>query len=202
MGVIALKPDETVLFPAPFQEDEVYPVVITTNRVVRIDAKAQKHEIETSRITFVGKASKRPFLLPGIALVFLGLPAVIFGIYLWVSVLGLKGFEEGEEAPVNEAGETITNPDYTRIYAIASAAGGLLFMAGGALLIRKQRFFVTAQAGKGAVFRLPVADKMAQTQVMMMIQGAITSQKAQAKAQAQAQAAMAAAQAPPPPAKR
>jgi hypothetical protein len=201
MGVISLKPDENVFFPAPFQEDEVYPVIVTSHRVIRIDAKAQKHEVDVGKVTFVGKQSKRPFLFPGIALLLLGLPGVVFGIYLWVSVLGMKGFEEGEEAPVNEAGETVTNPDHTRIYAVASAALGLIFMAGGALLIRKQRHYVNCQAGK-AMYKLPVADKTAQTQVLMTIQAAINTQKAQAKAAQQAAAALAAAQAPPPQAKR
>jgi len=201
MGVISLKPDENVFFPAPFQEDEVYPVIVTSHRVIRIDAKAQKHEVGVGQVTFVGKASKRPFMFPGIALILLGLPGLVFGIYLWVSVMGMKGFEEGEEAPVNEQGETITNPDHTRIYAIASAAVSLLFMAGGALLIRKQRHWVNCQAGK-VVWKLPVADTTAQTQVLMTIQAAINGAKAQAKAAAASAAALAAAQAPPPQAKK
>ncbi len=205
MGSIALKPDETVFYPAPYVEDEVYPVVITTKRVLQTlnDKKQDKRvEMEVEKITFVGRSQKRPRLVIGIGMVFIGLPLVLLGAYWWYTVHGMPTFDE---QPPSMENSDMEDPFTVRIKAVAVAAAGALLCIGGYLLGKKQTFAVICRGGKRAL-KLPVADKQQQTQVVMTLQGAVSSAKATTKATAaaaaaQAQQAAALAAVAPPPAK-
>jgi|GEM_PF-2853800 len=192
MASIVLKPEESVLYPAPYEEDAVFPVVITTKRVIQtiVDKKQDKRvEMEIEKITFVGRAQKRPRLVPGLALFFLGFPLVLLGAYWWYSVNGMPSFEE--QPPSMENSE-MEDPMSVRIKAIIAAAAGVLLCGGGFLLGKKQNHTVVCKAGKRAL-KLPVADKQAQTQVVMTLQSSVSSAKATTKAAAQVAAAQAAA---------
>ena len=204
MGSIVLKPDETVFYPAPFVEDEVYPVVITTKRVLQtiVDKKQDKRvEMDVEKVTFVGRSQKRPRLVIGIGMIFIGLPLVILGAYWWYTVHGMPTFDE---QPPSMENSDMEDPMTVRIKAVAVAAAGAILCIGGFLLGKKQTFAVVCRGPKRNM-RLPVADKQQQTQLVMTLQAAMSSAKsqnkaaaAQAAAQAANAAAMAAATAPPP----
>jgi hypothetical protein len=186
-----LKPTEQVFYPAPLNEDEINPVIITSKRLIQFSPQGKPTEVEIGKLNYVGKASKRPLLFVGLVLLGIGLPGLIYGLYLWISVHGMPTFEE--QPPPPDQAETAEDPFKVRVMAVIFGAVGLLFCAGGVLAGKKQRFTVVAKAEKKKPFRLPVKDKQAQTQVMMTLQSAMASAKTQEKAAAASKAAAAAA---------
>lgn len=177
MGILALRSQEQVLFPAPYVEDEVVPLIITSQRVVQMGEKGPV-ELEAGKITFLGRHSNRPFIFLGLFFLFLGLPLLGFGGYLWLSVRGYPGFKE--KPPDANVASELVDPDTTRLQAIACGVGGLLLGAIGLLCAKRQRHAVMCRAGK-RVLKLKVKDKNAQTQVLMTVQAIVNTFKAQEK---------------------
>lgn len=171
MGMIALKPQEQVFFPAPYVEDEVAPLIITNQRVVQMGDSGPQ-EVDAGKITFLGRHSVRPLLFLGLFFVFCGLPVVGYGGYLWLSVRGMPGFKDQPPDPSVQ----IEDPDTIRLEAIAAGVGGLVLMALGALCVKRRRHMVICRAGK-RVLKLKVKDKNVQTQVLMTVQAVVNSVK-------------------------
>lgn len=175
MGMIALRPQEQVLFPAPYVEDEVVPLIITSQRVVQMGERGPL-EVEAGKISFLGRHSNRPFIFLGLFFFFIGLPLVGVGGYLWLSVRGMPGFKEQPPDP----DVVIEDPDTVRLEAIACGVGGILLAAIGLLCAKRQRHAVMCRAGK-RVLKLKVKDKNAQTQVLMTVQAVVSTLKTQEK---------------------
>jgi hypothetical protein len=171
MGMVELRSMETVLYPAPYVEDEVVPLLVTNQRVIVFGQ--QRHELEAKKITFVGRQSTRPLLFLGLFFLLTGLPVIGYGAYLWISVRGMATFEE--QKPAEDMPE-FEDPGRVRLKAIGIAVAGILWGGVGFLCARKQRHVVVCRADK-RVLKLRVRDKTAQTQVMMTVQAALGGAK-------------------------
>ncbi len=171
MGMVDLRPQESVFYPAPYVEDEIVPLIITNQRVIVLGNN--RHELEAKKITFVGRQSSRPLLFLGLFFLLTALPVVGYGAYLWFSVRGMPTFEE--QKPAEDVPE-FEDPGRVRLKAAVLMLAGVLWGGAGLLLCKKQRHVVVCRADK-RVLKLRVKDKTAQTQVMMTVQAVLTTTK-------------------------
>jgi hypothetical protein len=171
--MVELRPQETVFFPAPYDENEYAPLIITSQRVLQMEGD-KRREIDGGKISFVGRSSTRPLIFIGLFFVLSGLPMAGYGAYLWISVLGMPTFEE-KPPSVEDPG--FEDPGKVRITAIIFAAIGLVLIAIGLLLAKRKRHIVIVRGDK-KVLKLKVKDKTAQQQVMMTVQAMMQAAKA------------------------
>jgi hypothetical protein len=179
--MVELRPQESVFFPAPYDENEYAPLIITSQRVLQMEGD-KRREIDGGKISFVGRSSTRPLIFIGLFFLLSGLPMAGYGAYLWISVLGMPTFEE-KPPSVEDPG--FEDPGKVRITAIIFAAIGILLIAIGLLLAKRKRHIVIVRGDK-KVLKLKVKDKTAQQQVMMTVQAMMQSAKASAQAAAAA----------------
>ncbi|HZQ00116.1 MAG TPA: hypothetical protein VFB13_11290 [Reyranella sp.] len=181
MGMVELRPQESVFFPAPYDENEYTPLIITSQRVLQMEGD-KRREMDGGKIGFVGRSSTRPLIFFGLFFLLCGLPVLGYGAYLWISVLGMPTFEE-KPPSVEDPG--FEDPGKVRIWAIVLAAIGIVLLAIGLLLAKRKRHLVIVR-GEKKVMKLKVKDKTAQQQVMMTIQAMMNAAKASAQAAAAA----------------
>lgn len=179
--MVELRPQESVFFPAPYDENEYTPLIITSQRVLQMEGD-KRREMDGGKITFVGRSSSRPLIFFGLFFLLCGLPVAGYGVYLWISVLGMPTFEE-KPPSVEDPG--FEDPGKVRIWAIVFAAIGIVLIAIGLLLAKRKRHLVVVR-GEKKVMKLKVKDKTAQQQVMMTIQAMMNAAKATAQAAAAA----------------
>jgi hypothetical protein len=172
MAMVELKQGETVLFPAPYEEDKVVPLIVTTLRVLQF-TKDQRQELDAKKITFLGRQSSRPLIFLALFFILTGLPVVGYGAYLYLSVRGMPSFAE---QPPTEENPDFEDPGTVRIKAAIFGVIGLLWMAAGVLCGKRQRHVVVCRAGK-QVMKLIVKDKIQQTQVLMTLQSTMQTAK-------------------------
>jgi hypothetical protein len=173
MGMLELKQGETVLFPAPYEEDKFVPVIVTTLRVLQFTKGDKRQELDATKITFLGRQSSRPLIFIAVFFLLTGLPVVGYGAYLYLSVRGMPSFSEQPPAEENPEFE---DPGMVRIKGAVIAALGLLWMAAGVLCAKKQRHVVICRAGR-QIMKLEVKDKIQQTQVLMTLQATLQTAK-------------------------
>jgi hypothetical protein len=171
--MVELRPLENVFFPAPYDENEYTPLIITSQRILQMEGD-KRREMEASKVTFVGRSSTRPLIFIGLFFVLCGLPVVGYGAYLWLSVHGMPTFEE-KPPTVEDPG--FEDPGKVRIEAIIVAAVGIILAAIGLLLAKRQRHIVIVRGEKKAM-KLRVKDKIQQQQVMMTVQAMMNAAKA------------------------
>jgi hypothetical protein len=171
--MVELRPLENVFFPAPYDENEYTPLIITSQRVLQLEGD-KRREMEAKKVTFVGRSSTRPLIFIGLFFVLCGLPVVGYGAYLWLSVHGMPTFEE-KSPTVEDPG--FEDPGKVRIEAIICAAVGIVLAAIGLFLAKRQRHIVIVRGEKRAM-KLRVKDKIQQQQVMMTVQAMMNAAKA------------------------
>jgi hypothetical protein len=172
MGMVELRPQESVLFPAPYDENAYTPLVITNQRILQLEGD-KRRELDAPKVTFVGRASTRPLIFLGLFFLLCGLPAIGYGGYRWLSVRGMPTFEEKPPA-LDEPG--FEDPGKVRIEAIVYAAVGLGLAALGWFLAKRRRHVVVVR-GERKVLKLRVKDKTMQQQVMMTVQAMVNAAK-------------------------
>lgn len=172
MGMLELKPQEAVLFPTPYVEDEVAPIVVTNQRVVAM-AKDQRRELDAKKITFVGRQTSRPLLFIGLFFALTALPLVGWAGWQWLQVKGMPSFEE---QPPAEEHPDYEDPGAVRLRALLEGVGGAVALIVGAFLVTRKRHVVVCRADK-RVLKLRVPDKTVQMQVMMTVQAALQTAK-------------------------
>jgi hypothetical protein len=173
MGVLEMRPQETVFYPAPYDETVVAPVVITNQRVI-VMGREGRHELDAKKITFIGRASSRPLIFLGLFFLLSGLPVVGYGAYLWWTVHGMPTFEEQKPA---EDMPSFEDPGVVRWKAIGFFVAGAVCLLLGLVLAARQRHVVVCRADK-RVLKLRVKDKTTQNQVMMTVQSVLNAVKA------------------------
>ena len=199
---IKLEPNEIAFYPQPFVESEANLLVITNRRVVQFGESGHQ-QIAAREVSHLGRVSERPLLPVGLVLAVIGLPLLIIGAYLFLSVRGLSlpavpGVPGAPPAaPANVAddpsGAPAANPDDpsaapaavaapgdpadTRTTGIVLGAVGVLLLAGGALALRKERHFVMVRGGT-QVMKIQATDKMQQNQILMTVQAAQSGARA------------------------
>jgi hypothetical protein len=172
--MVELRPQESVFYPAPYDENEYTPLIITSQRVLSMEGD-KRREMDAGKVTFVGRASSRPLIFFGVFFLLCGLPVLGYGAYLWLSVRGMPTFEEKPPSAGDDPG--FEDPAKVRIEAIIFAVVGIILLALGVLLGKRQRHVVVVRGDK-KVMKLRVKDKIVQQQVMMTVQAMMNSAKA------------------------
>jgi len=174
MGMVELRPQESVFYPTPYVEDEVVPLVITNQRIIQMSKAGTRHEMDAGKVTFVGRHSSRPLIFLGLFFLLSGLPLVGYGIYLWLSVQGMPTFAE---KPPSEDNPAFEDPGTTRMISLAFAAAGAILVVIGLLCGKRKRFTVVCR-GERKVMKMHVKDSIQQMQVMMTVQAMMNAHKA------------------------
>jgi hypothetical protein len=172
MGMVELRPQEMVFFPAPYDENAYTPIIITNQRVLQMGGE-KRREIEADKVSFVGRSSSRPLIFFGLFFILCGLPVAGYAGYLWLTVRGMPSFED-KPPEVEDPG--FEDPGKVRIEAIIFAVVGIILAAVGLLLAKRQRHVVVVR-GEKKVLKLRVKDKTAQQQVMMTVQAMMNAAK-------------------------
>jgi hypothetical protein len=182
----AALPHENILFPVPYAENEEHPVIITNQRIVQRN-QAGEVELPTKEVYSVGRQVVRPRLPPGIMLLTLALPLIIFGGYelytVWgmtaaspLSIVGIHDDAPAEATPeaVAQAPEGEDPIDWprtvlwTRIAGVACLALALGCLLGARRLIRKKRYYVVCRGARRLV-KIEAKDEIQQTQIMVTV---------------------------------
>jgi len=197
MGMLELHSGENVLFPTPYEEDKVVPLILTNLRVVQFTGD-KRQEVDARKISFLGRSSRRPLIFFAIFFILTGLPVVGYGAYLYLSVRGMPSFSEQPPAEENPEFE---DPGTVRIKAAAFAVAGAIWVALGLLCAKRQKHVVLCRADR-RLMKIPVKDKQEQTQVLMTLQACVSGAKAMDEAMAKARAVEEAAKKANPPPKQ
>jgi hypothetical protein len=167
---IELKKGENVFFPAPYVPSEPALLLVTDQRIINFGADGRE-EMETKKISFVGRSSGRPFLVACIIMALIGLPILLYAANEWFGVIGdtaaVKDMKNFSDQTITEdtGGE---DPLYTKIKVLAMAAVGAGLCAAAWFLIKKKRYIVTVRGGD-QLMKMQVPDEIKQTTVVQII---------------------------------
>jgi hypothetical protein len=176
-----LRPNEQILFPNPFEEDEKNPFIVTTLRLI-YTGEGKKQELDSTKVTYSGKSNDEKKMMLIVLLAVLALPLLGYGLYSYYTYR-----DKTMEAPAEIKGVThkpYTKKDYADwasnkqhfVIGIVVGVFGAAF-GGGAYLLYKRRLTVVIGGG-GKVWRIPVKDKINQDKILTMIGASQTSAKA------------------------
>jgi hypothetical protein len=191
---IELKKGENVFYPAPYVPSEPALLIVTDQRIVYFGDDGRQ-EMESKKVSFVGRLSGRPYLWLCVVLALIGAPLFLYAGNEW---FGLIGDTPAVKDMKNFSDQTITedtgaeDPLITKIKVLAMAAVGAGLCFAAFKLVKKKRWIVVVRGGD-ELLRLRVPDEMKQTQVVMTIQAMVQTAKAMKDAAAKAAAATAAA---------
>ncbi len=176
-----LRPNENILYPNPFEEDEPNPAIVTTHRVLW-SGDGKKQELDSTKISYSGKSNDEKKMKLIVLLVLLGLPLFLVGLYNYWSY---KDKPMGPPAAIKGVPQKpLTKKDYEvfasnqQHYIIGIVLGvfGAAF-GGGAYLLYKRRL-TGVIAGDGKIFRIPVKDKVQQDKLLTIVGASQTAAKA------------------------
>lgn len=182
---LALRPNEQVLFPTPYVENEHNPLIITTLRVIWSGDNPKKpKEIDATKITTSVKGYHQKFVMVMLIMGLLGAPFLAIGGYKYYVYRNtptepppaVKGVKQKLYTP-NEMRE-FTNNKTQKIVGIVLGIFGAAF-AGAAYLLYKRRLTVII-AGQGKILNIPVKDAPTQDQMLTMVNAAKTAAAAMA----------------------
>jgi hypothetical protein len=189
-----LRPNESIVYPQPYEDTVFNPLVITNERTTQINEQGGMLHLENKNVGGVVRANNTRILAAAVMLALIGVPLVIIGAVKWKSSSDVLS-KPAPKKPKPGASRK-EKADYER-YKDAKAARfpayflipmGALFIGGGYLLFKKR--FQVVCGGGGLILTIAVKDKMQQTQVLMTVQAVVNAAKQQA-------ASIAAAQKPP-----
>jgi hypothetical protein len=179
-------PYENILFPVPYAENEAHPLIITNQRIVQRNATGAV-ELPTKEVTFVGRQVVRPRLPPGIMLLALAIPLIVFGAYEIYTVWGMTAASPLTLVGVHDDAPAEATPDavaqapegedpidwphtvlVTRIIGILCLAGALGCALGARRLIKKKRYYILCR-GNQRLMKIEAKDEIQQTQIMVTV---------------------------------
>jgi hypothetical protein len=178
----ALKPNEQVLYPSPFVENERNPLIISTQRLVWTGGSGKKKEVDAAKIHYAGKGFHRKFVTILLVCVLVGAPFFLVGA---LKYYGYKDKPTGPPPAVKGMPQKpITAKDkrdfqhnqQQQILGIVLGVFGAAFLGVGYLLYKRRLTVVIGGAGKA--FAIPVKDKAMQDKILMMLNAAQTASKA------------------------
>lgn len=175
---LVLKPNEQVLYPQPYVEQEYNPLIVTTLRV-QWTGENKKKELDAAKIGFTGKGFHKKFMTLMLLFGLIGLPFFAYGGYTFYTYK-----DKPTEAPKVEKGQKskpLTQKDLQvfadnrskQIIGIVTGIFGAALVAV-AYLLYKRRLTVII-SGQGKALEIPVKDAMTQDKLLMMVNAAKTS---------------------------
>lgn len=173
----AIKPQENILYPVPYAENEAHPLIITNLRVVQ-RSSAGEAELDAREIHFVGRNTVRPRLPLGAMLLALAVPLFLFAAYNLYTVWGMTAASPLSLFPSADSTATAAAPEeatdwprrvlVTRLTSLGCALIAVGCALGARRLIRKKRYFVLCRAARRLV-RIESKDEIQQTQIMVTL---------------------------------
>jgi hypothetical protein len=181
---LALLPNENILFPNPYVEDEPNPLIVTTTRVI-YTGEGKKQEIDALKITYTNKGNHPRLMRIVVTLFLCGLPFFLFGVYRYATLRNAPmdvQIDPTTKKPSRayskaQLEELSSNKRDFIVGVIVGCFGAAL--GGGAYLILRRRHCVTI-GGSGKVLIVPVKNEIEQDKVLSMIGAAQTSAKSMA----------------------
>ncbi len=176
-----LRPNEQILFPNPFEEDEKNPFIVTTLRLI-YSPHGKKQELDSTKVTYSGKSNDEKKMMLIVLLAVLALPLLGFGVYNYYSYrdkpmeppAAIKGVPQ---KPLTKKDmDTFASNQQHFIIGIVLGVFGAGF-GGGAYLLYKRRLTVVIGGG-GKVWRIPAKDKIDQDKMLTMVGASQTAAKA------------------------
>jgi hypothetical protein len=167
---IELKKGENVFYPAPYVPSEPALLLVTDQRIINFGADGRE-EMETKKVSFVGRSSGRPFLVACIIMALIGLPIFLYAANEWFGAIGdtaaVKDMKNFSDQTITEdtGGE---DPLYTKIKVLAMAAVGAGLCVAAWFLIKKKRYIVMVRGGD-QLMKMQVPDEIKQTTVVQII---------------------------------
>lgn len=198
---LQLKPNEQVLYPQPFAENEEHDLIVSTARIVwTTDGK--KKDVPADKITFAGKGFHQKFLVVMAILTLVGAPFFVIGALKYYSYkdkpterpAAVKGMPQ-KPITAKELQEYSDNRN-NKILGIVLGAFGAVFLGVSYLLFKRRNTVIVGAGGKA--MNIPVKDKAMQDKLLMMINAAQTAAKAMAPPPMPSKVAKPAGAAPPP----
>ncbi len=186
-----LRPNESIVYPQPFEDTQFNPIVITSERTTQVNETGGMLHLENKNIGGVVRANNTRILAAAVLLAFIGAPLVIIGVVKWKSSSAAlskpapKKPKAGASRKEKADYEKYQDAKAARFPAYFLVPLGALFIGGGYLLFKKR--FQVVCGGGGLIITIPVKDKNQQTQVLMTIQAVVNSAKQQAASMALAQ---------------
>lgn len=184
MAKFDLRPNENILFPNPYLEDEKNPLVVTTLRVV-FTGEGKKQELEAAKVTYTSKGNNPQIMKTVVLLFVLALPFLIFGAYKYITYRNkqMDPPAEVKGAPPSAFSraqiEQFASNKKNFIVGVVGGVFGAALGAGAYLLYTKKRFMVVV-GGTNRIMRIPVKDAVEQDKLLSMVGAAQTSAKAMA----------------------
>lgn len=185
MAKLELRPNEQVLFPTPYVENERNPLIISTLRVVWSGDNPKKPKtIDASKIQTSVKGYHQKVIMVMLLLTLLGAPFLAIGGYKYYHYKdkptepppAVKGVKQKLYTP-NEMRE-FSNNKTQKIVGLVLGIFGAAF-GGAAYLLYKRRLTVII-AGQGKILSIPVKNAAQQDQMLTMVNAAKTAAAAMA----------------------
>lgn len=180
---IELKKGENVYYPAPYVPSEPALLIVTDQRIINFGDEGRQ-EMESKKVSFVGRQSNRPYLWACIVMVLVGAPILLYAANNWFGVVGdtpaVKDMKNFSDQTITED-TGAEDPLITKIKTLAMGAFGAALLFVSFKLVKKKRWIVVIRAGQD-LMKVVVPDEMKQTQVVMTIQAMQQSAKAIADA--------------------
>jgi hypothetical protein len=178
---LQLKPNENVLYPQPYVEQEYSPLIVTTLRVLwagENNAKKKK-ELDAAKITYVAKGFHQKFVMLMLIFGLLGAPFLGIGAYKYWTYRNKPTeppkVEKGQKAKPLTQNDLKVFEDNKSNLVIGIVLGVFgAAMGGVAYLLYKRRMTVVI-AGQGKKFEIPVKDAMTQDKLLTMVNAAKTA---------------------------
>ena len=186
MAKVDLKPNENILFPSPYMEDEKNPLIVTTMRILW-SGEGKKQELDATKVTYTGKGNNPQIMSVVVLLFLLGLPFALFGAYKYMKYRNLP-MEPPAQLDKNAPPSAFSRAQIEQFNSnktnfIVGVVAGVFGIAlgGGAYLLYKRRLMVVI-GGAGKVMKIPVKDTGEQDKLLTMVGAAQTAAKAMAPA--------------------
>ena len=178
---LQLKPNENVLYPQPYVEQEYNPLIVTTLRVIWAGegAKPKKKEVDAAKITYVAKGFHQKFVMLMLIFGVLAAPFLGIGAYKYWTYRN-----KPTEAPKVEKGQKAKPLTQNDLKVFQDNKANLVMgivmgifgaaMGGVAYLLYKRRMTVVI-AGQGRKLEIPVKDAITQDKLLTMVNAAKTA---------------------------
>lgn len=195
---IQLRPNESIVYPQPYEPSQHNPLIITNERLIQVNEVGGILNLDNKAVTGVGRGMDQRIFLICALLMMIGLPLAIYGAYNYKTADDVLSKYKEPPKPKLKMATSKEKADIARYKAAKSDKNmsyvfmgfGVLFGAGAYFLFKKR--FTVIIGAMNRTQTVKVKDKMQQSQIIMTIQAVVNSAK-------QTAASLAAAQAKPPP---
>jgi hypothetical protein len=177
---LQLKPNENVLYPQPYVEQEHNPLIVTTLRVIWAGENAKKpKEVDAAKITYIAKGFHQKFVKLMLIFGLIAAPFLGIGVYKYWAYRN-KPMEppekvEGQKVKPLTQNDLKTFQDNKTNFVVGIVLGVFGAALGGVAYLLYKRRMTVVIAGQGKKLEIPVKDAMTQDKLLTMVNAAKTA---------------------------